>query len=201
MSDKDVALPEVHPDHNMFGGKNPHGLYVPMSEDEQEVIHRLIEDKNIELIIHGWTTLDAPTIKVGDLRVSILFRMTFNGALIPLPYLDLELRTKSGVTIFKQRMLVEQGPQPVMVGNGVFIDFAWDIAIDHMNPDFVKSIKPGALGLTSRRLDKDTKERTFKGNMKLTEKEQNFLQTIDEGSIKVKQDDAEKVASVSKTDI
>jgi hypothetical protein len=198
MSDKDLALPEVHPDYNMFGGKNPHGLYVPMSEDEQEVIHRLIEDENIELVIHGWATLDKPQILVGDLRVSVYFNLTFNGGMAPLHFLDLELRTKTGISIFKQRMVVEQGGKPIMVGGGIYLEFAWDIAIDHMNPDFVKAIKPGALGLTSRRLDKDTKERTAKGNMKLTEKEQNFLKAVEDGAGAIRKEDAEKVAEISK---
>ena len=198
MSDKDQALPEAHPDHNMFGGKNPHGLYVPMSEDEQEVIYRLIEDDNIELVIHGWSVLDKPQIVAGDLRVSVIFRLAFNGALTPLRYLDLELRTKTGLSIFKQRMAVEQGGQPVMIGTGIYLDFAWDIAIDHMNPDFVKAIKPGALGLTSRKLDKDSKERTFKGNMKLNTTEQNFLQAVEEGAATIRKEDAEKVAELSK---
>lgn len=194
MSDKDLALPEAHPDHNMFGGKNPHGLYVPMSEDEQEVILRLIQDDNIELVIHGWAVLDKPQIIAGDLRVSVMFRLTFNGSMVPLQHLDLELRTKTGLTIFKQRKMIEQGGQPVMVGTGVFLDFAWDIAIDHMNPAFVKVIKPGAKGLTSRKLDKDSRERTFKGNMKLTETEQNFLQAVEEGSAAVRKEDAQKIS-------
>ena len=80
-----------------------------------------------------------------------------------------------------------------MVGEGVFLDLAWDIAIDHMKPEFVKRIKPGALGLTSRRLDKDTGERTFKGNMQLSHNQQNWLKAIDDGARDIREADAKKI--------
>lgn len=179
---------------NIFGGGNPHGAYVPLSDDEIEVLHRIVDSGDVQLVIHGWAVLDQPLITFGDLRVGIKFRLSFeNCRPTPLNYLDLELRFASGETIFRQKLPVETNGQPVMVGEGVFLDLAWDIAIDHMKPEFVKRIKPGALGLTSRRLDKDTGERTFKGNMQLSHNQQNWLKAIDDGARDIREADAKKI--------
>ena len=186
------------PKTNPFGGKNPVGLYVPMSDDEQEVIERLVDSEDIELIIHGWATLDKPVIRHGDLRICVLFRLDFHGAMTPLHYLDLELKQRNGLSLYRQKMPTEMNGQPVMVGQGVFIDFAWDIALDHMKPEVVKAIKPGAIGLTSRRIDKATGERTAQGNMNLTGRQQNFLRLIEEGASKIREEDAKRVEEVVK---
>ncbi|MEI6297958.1 MAG: hypothetical protein WCO84_10090, partial [bacterium] len=157
---------------NLFGGLNPHGAYVPLTEDEQEVLQRIADSKDVELVVHGWAVLPQPKITFGDLRVGIKFRVNFGpGRPTPIHFFDLELRFSSGETIYRQKLAVDVGGKPVIVGQGVgidFLDLAWDIAIDHMDPSFVKRMKPGAIGLTSRKLDKDTKERTAYGNMKLT---------------------------------
>jgi len=186
------------PKTNPFGGKNPVGLYVPMSEDEQEVIQRLVESDDLELVVHGWTVLDKPVVRHGDLRICIVFRLDFSGPVVPLSFLDLELRMREGLTLFRQKMPTEMNGQPVMVGQGIFLDLAWDIAIDHMDPKVVKLIKPGALGLTSRRLDKDTKERTARGNMSLSEKQVRFLKVIEENAAKIRADDAQKIEEKAK---
>ncbi len=184
-------------DKNPFGGKNPHGLYVPMSEDEQEVIARLIESKDLVLIIHGWATLENPNIIAGDLRIGIQFRLDFNrpAAPVPLHFLDLELVRANGQSIFRQKMPIDP---PVEVMVGVFLDFQWDIAIDHMDPAFVKSIKPGAKGLTSRRIDKDTGERSETGTMKLSAEKKRLLHIVDSQAKEVRDDEAGKLALVEK---
>ena len=182
---------------NIFGGKNPHGAYVPLTEDEQEVLQRIVDSKDVELVVHGWTTLQEPAITFGDLRVCVKFRLNFSsGRPMPVHYFDLELRLISGESIFRQRMPVDVNGQPVTVGHGAgvdYLDLAWDIAIDHMDPSFVKRVKPGAIGLTSRRLDKDTKERTFSGNMKLTNQQGNWLNSMERGAKEIREDDLKKV--------
>jgi len=184
-------------DENPFGGKNPLGLYVPMSEDEQEVIARLIESKDIILIIHGWATLESPNIIAGDLRIAIQFRLDFNRptAPVPLHFLDLELRRTNGQPIFRQKMPLNP---PVQVCAGVSLDFQWDIAIDHMDPAFVKSIKPGALGLTSRRIDKDTGERSDTGTMHLSAEKKRLLHIVDSQAEQVREDEANKLDKAEK---
>jgi len=180
-------------DQNPFGGKNPHGLYVPMSEDEQEVIQRLIETKDLVLVIHGWAILENPNLLAGDLRVGIKFRLDFNrpSAPVPLHFLDLELRRANGQSIFRQKMPINP---PVQVMAGVFLDFQWDIAIDHMDPAFVKSIKPGAHGLTSRRIDKDTGERSDTGTMHLDTEKKRLLKIVDSQAKEVRAEEAAKLA-------
>jgi len=185
---------------NLFGGKNPNSVYVPMTEDEQEVLQRIVDSKDVELVVHGWAVLPQPQITFGDLRVCVKFRLNFSsGCPTPIRYLDLELRFTGGETIFRQKMLVEVNGQPLMVGHGAgvdYVDLAWDIAIDHMDPAFVKRVKPGAIGLTSRRIDRDTWNRTFRGNMKLTNRQSNWLKHIDDGAKEVRENDAKRVEAV-----
>jgi len=182
-------------DKNPFGGANVHSLYVPLSEDEQEVISRLVESEDLEVVIHGWGVLHKPKLIVGDLRVSILFSMHFNAPEVSVPvyYFDLELRTRAGMTLFKERQPTLYGGKPLQVAAGVSVDMAWDIALHHIDPKIVKAIKPGAIGLTSRRLDRDTKEPTLTGNMDVNSEKKRLLRLMKEGEEKVRKDDAEKV--------
>lgn len=179
---------------NIFGGGNPHGAYVPLSDDEIEVLQRIVDSGDVQLVIHGWAVLDQPVITFGDLRIGIKFRLSFDHCQpTSLNHLDLELRFASGETIFRQTLPIEINGQPVMVGDGVYLDLAWDVAIDHMKPEFVKRVKPGALGLTSRRLDKTTGDRTFSGNMQLSSNQINWLKAIDDGAKAIREADAKKI--------
>ena len=182
-------------DKNVFGGANAHSLYVPLTEDEQEVMGRLVEADDLELVIHGWGVLHKPKIIVGDLRISIQFTLSFNApeTLQPIHYVDLELRTRAGMSLFKQRQPTVVNGQPLMVAAGVFVDMAWDIALHHIDPKVVKMIKPGVIGLTSRRLDKETGEPTFRGNMDLTPEKKKLLRVLEDGNRKVRESDAEAV--------
>lgn len=154
---------------NLFGGANPKGLYVPISEDEQEVIVRLVEAQDLVLYIHGWGHLDKPRFLVGDHRIGVQFRLTFNKPAVPMDvwFFDLELKTRGGISLVKERLPVMYAGKPVQVCAGMYLDMQWDIALHSMDPRLVKMLKPGALGLTSRRQDKDTGEMTSQGNMVL----------------------------------
>ena len=194
MSEEKKTPPKASsaPDTNIFGGRNPHGLYVPMSEDEQEVVSRLVESDDLEVVVHGWATLEKPKIQFGDFRIKIVFRLDFFGPPVKVFYFDLELRTRAGLTLFRERQPISPDGGAILVQEGIYLDLVWDIAIDHMHPNVVKCIKPGALGLTSRRIDKDTKERTARGNMQLNERTQFALEVIEKGSSSVKADDLQK---------
>jgi len=203
-TDPHTLVPNENQKTNIFGGKNPLGAYVPMTEDEMEVLQRIVDSRDVELVVHGWATLEQPEITFGDLRVCVKFRLQFGPARPTLlRYLDLELRFISGESIYRQKMPVEINGQPVLVGEGTGVsvmDLAWDIAIDHMDPAFVKRVKPGALGLTTRRIDRDTKKRTFRGNMKLTDQQGNWLHAIDKGAESIRVEDAQKVEeAITKT--
>lgn len=166
---------------NLFGGKNPRGLYVPMSEDEQEVITRLVEAEDLVLIIHGWGHLDKPRFLVGDHRIGVQFRLTFNRPAAPTDvwFFDLELKTRTGISLVKERLPVIYNGKPVQVCAGMFLNMQWDIALHSMNPRLVKLLKPGAYGLTSRRQDKDSGEMTAQGNMKLDGNQKRALAALE----------------------
>jgi hypothetical protein len=185
---------------NVFGGKNRRGLYVPMSEDEQEVIHRLVEAEDIQLIIHGWGTLDRPRFLVGDHRIGVQFKLTFNRPAAPMPlyFLDLELITRTGISLVKERLPTILNGQPVNVCAGVFLDLQWDIAMHSMDPRLVKLLKPGTLGLTSRRQDKDTGEMTARGNMKLDAKQRKALQELETAQAANRAEDVRRIVKVTK---
>ena len=186
--------PGPNTDPNPLGGKNPQGLYVPISEDEQEVLARLVETQDLKVIIHGWGVLENPKMIFGDLRISIPMTLEFDSPVVPVDvfFLDLELQTGAGETLIKQRQPVMYDGKPVQVAAGVVWEMAWDIALDHMNPALVKSIKPGAIGLTSRRLDKDTKERTPEGNMKLDPHQKKLVEHLEKFGTKSRADDVKQ---------
>lgn len=187
-------------DTNIFGGKQKHGLYVPLSPDELESIHRLIEMRDVQLIIHGWGIIDCPRMQVGEHIVTVPFRLTFKAPVNPMPvyFFDLELKTMhTGITLFRKRMPCTYDNKPIIVQAGQYLDLAWDISIKSIDPRIVKLIKPGAFGLTSRRQDKDTGEVTDMGNMKLTPDQRLALMALKNGEQFVQQMDT--VAAVKAT--
>tara|TARA_Y100000310_G_scaffold127207_1_gene126253 strand:- start:2469 stop:3191 length:723 start_codon:yes stop_codon:yes gene_type:complete len=184
---------------NAFGGGNPQGLYVPMTETEQEVLQRLGESNDLELVVGGWGTIPNPVLTVGDHRLRIDFRVTFKGLLVaqPVYHLDLELRLGNGMSVYKDRKPTLIDGKPLEVFEGLFIDMQWDIAIKHMDPEFVRLIKPGATGLTSRRQDRDTGEMTEQGNMKLDPGRQKILKKLGKGQARIRKLDEGKAIQAS----
>lgn len=157
---------------NRFGGGNASSLYVPMSDVEQEALMRLVESQTLRIRVLGWNMPDIIPQRVvyGDKRVQITFQVVFPALAVPtpLPQLAVELRTESGIVLFRKVYpTVGNDGRPIEIVGGVAFDLQWDIAIDHWDPALVKMLKPGALGLTSRRIDKDTGHRTLLGNMKV----------------------------------
>jgi hypothetical protein len=175
---------------NAFGGKNPNSIYVPMSETEQEVVARLIENGDLQVVIHGWGVVDKPKLTVGDAQVMIPMTIRFDRPEQPVgvTYFDLELRTLSGYTIFREQHPTIYNGQPLMVMAGTEISMVWHIGIKFMDPRLVKMILPGAVGLTSRVLDKDTGAATAHGNMKLDPARAQTLAAVRRGEAKVRAD-------------
>jgi len=177
---------------NPLGGKNPNSLYVPITETEQEVLERLVSSDSLEVHVLEWGVANKPEITFGDLRVSIKFRINFDKPdfFVPLRYFDLELRTRSGQLVFGPRRYPTASVDDVLlVRSGMFLDYVWDIAIQEMSPDFVKSVKPGAGGLTTRR-----------GNLKLTDKEQALFDLSEQGAQRVRQHNAKEAQEVTDKD-
>ena len=178
---------------NAFGGGNPNSLYVPMAEDEQEVIQRLVDSQTLEVVIHQpWNLTVKPYwVGVGDKRVAVKFGVTFTGVAQPTPVrsLDLELRAMGKVTLLRKPYpTILPDKTPLIVAEGAYLELQWDIGIDHIDPALVKSIKPGAIGLTSRRLDPVTGEKTLLGNMRFQDDRQKLLHQLDKGEKRVQVD-------------
>jgi len=195
-----MSKPKPDKGENIFGGKNAHGLYVPMSEDEQEVLQRLVETQDLKVIIRGWNvTIENPDIQFGDLRVHIPMRMEFTSPSVPRPchFLDMELRTGAGELLVKERHPTIVNGRPLQVAAGLVMDFVWDIAIQNMDPKFVKCVKPGAKGLTSRRIDRDTGEVTPEGNMRLNSVQKRIIHTLAKEQDEMQAADVRKVVEVT----
>jgi len=178
---------------NPFGGGNPNSIYTPMSEDEQEVLQRLIAADDLEVHVVGWGKVGKLVgIKFGDLRVSIPLRITFQAPSVwtPIFYFDLELRTRTGLLLFRSRESALYNNEPVLIRAGMYLDMVWDIAIQKMAPELVKLIKPGAIGLTTR-----------EGNRTLQGDDAKLLKVLREGEAQVRaksQQDAAKAAKLEK---
>lgn len=185
---------------NIFGGGNKNSLYTPMSDIEQELISRIAEAGDFRIHLLDWGVVSAPRVTIGDLRVSFVFNVPFTKPLIPQPlwYFDMELRHASGALLFKERQPTTVGGQPQLVGAGVVMTLAWDIAIKAMDPAVVKELMPSALGLTSRWVDKDTGQLTHLGNSKLTSKQKIALVGLRRGEQKVREFARDKVIDTTR---
>ena len=185
-------------DRNPFGGLAT-SLYTPMSEDEQEVLSRLKSAQDFRVVVKGWATIEQPQVIVGDLRLALHFRLNINNPEIPIPvhFFDLELRTGSGILLFKERQSVVYDGRPLMVGSGLFFDMAWDIAITAMDPKLVKMLKPGATGLTSRWTDRDTGDLTVLGNTRMTTEQRQLVHKLRSGEANSRQDTQRQVVKAT----
>ena len=179
---------------NVFGGGNANSLYVPMSEVEQEAIARLVEQQDLRVHIVGWGVVNKPRVTFGDARLAVAFRVEFDRPEVPMdvPYLELELRTGSGLLLFKDRRETHYGGKPISVAAGVFFDMIWDIMVQNIDSKLVKSLVPDARGLTSRLQDKDTGNITLEGNMKLDPKTRKLLHGLRAAEQKIRKGDGKK---------
>ena len=143
-----------------------HRGYTPMSDIEREVVSRLVEAGDLEIHIKGWGMIPNPRVIIGDFRIGMHFRMNFDKPEVPVPvhYFDMELKTGSGLLLFKERQSVLYNNRPIQIAAGVYFDMVWEIAVNSMDPKIVKMVKPGARGLTSANFDKDTGDLTMFGN-------------------------------------
>lgn len=168
-------------DKNAFGGGNKNALYVPMSEIEMELISRLVDNKDLYVLIHEWGHVNEPTVTFGDKNLHVGFKMVFDRPATPMSvyHFDMELKTRSGISLFRQKMSTQYGGQPLIVMQGLELDLVWDIAIKNIDPKLVRALMPGVRGLTSRLQDTTTGEITLMGNMKLDRHLREKLHKID----------------------
>lgn len=185
---------------NPFGGKNPHGMYVPMTDEEIEVLYRIAEAGEFKVVIKGegqngesveWGYVTGfkvghypgpdqyfgqSIVTIGDKRISFIFRMNFTAPALPQPnwFFDMEVHAM-GHVFFRQRFPTQNGGNPIQVVAGMFHDFALDVAIDQIDPKIVKEIKPKAVGLTTRH-----------GNMHLDRERQRLLAKTQAGERQIR---------------
>lgn len=180
-------------DGNAFGGRNKHSLYIPLTEIEQEVLHRLAERGDYRVHVKGWGMVEDPHVIIGDLRVSVQFQLMFTKPKNPMPvyFMDMELRTGAGRLLHKGRMDTLVANKPIMVSEGLVTNFAWDIALTGLDPKLVREVIPDTTGLTSRQQDKDSREFTSEGNMSLDAKQKMLLRALRKGE-KVAQNESKK---------
>ena len=181
-------------DKNAFGGGNPNSLYVPMSETEQEFIHRLMEEEAFTVRVHGWGVVPNPTVSLGDLQVVIPLTLRFDRpeVAIPVSSFDLELLAH-GMSMFREKQPTEYDGKPLYVGSGTVIQMVWHIGIKAIDPNVIKALRPGVHGLTSRQFDKDTGSLTLEGNMKLNGEKRKLLQMVRQGEAAIQADKDSKV--------
>ncbi len=176
---------------NLFGGKNPNGLYTPLSEDEQEVLARLAEAGQFKVVIKEWGHVEQPRVRFGDARLQIAIPMAFSKPDIPMavPYFDLELWTHSGILLVRERLATaDPGTgQPLQIVTGMHFDMVWDIQIRQMDPEVVKALKPGAKGLTSRM-----------GNWKMTSEQRSALHNLREQEQRMREREVAVIAKAIK---
>lgn len=200
-------------ERNPFGGRNPHGLYVPLTDDELEVLERLALAGEFQVVVKDWghvtnfrlgrynpaTYTGQPLVVFGDKRISFYFRMDFTAPAVPQPcwYFDLEVWAL-GERLFPSPRRDEKNPfpgrlptmtngQPIQIAAGIFIDLALDVALDLIDPALVKKVKPKAIGLTTRQ-----------DNMHLNLEQQRLLEHMRTGERVVREMSAREAVDVTK---
>jgi hypothetical protein len=180
---------------NPFGGKNPHGMYVPLTDDELEVLERLALSGEFKVVIKDgaveWGHVTGfqlghwdppkwdgkPLVTFGDKNIHFYFFMHFNAPVIPQPnwYFDMEVWAV-GHKLYAGRLPTETGGKPIQIVAGMSMALALDVSIDLINPSIVKEIKPKAVGLTTRH-----------GNMKLDVRGQRLLTELKQHEAQVRE--------------
>ena len=177
---------------NPFGGKNPHGMYVPLTDTELEVLERLADAQEFKVVVKDWGFITGfqrgryneqwhmnptPLVVFGDKRISFYFRMNFNAPIVPQPnwYFDMEVWAL-GHRLFSQRLPTEHAGKPIQVAAGMFLDMALDVALDRIDPKIVKEVMPKAWGLTTKH-----------GNMKLDSYHKKLLAKTQAGEKKIRE--------------
>jgi hypothetical protein len=173
---------------NLFGGGNAISTYVPITEIEQEFISRLIESDDLQILVHDWGIVNKPRAVFGDKNLHLHFPMSFNRPDAPMPvwFFDLELKTRAGLSLFRQKLPCDYNGQPLHICSGVVLDMVWDISINAIDPKVIKTLMPNVIGMTTRRMDKDTWDLTVEGNMKLSNVQKQKIYELNDRENKVK---------------
>jgi hypothetical protein len=129
--------------------------YIPLNDNEQEVLQRMIEGQDVYVEIEGWGFHPSPKITAGDKRVQIRFPMEFSKPekiTVPVRQFVLILKTRGGREIFRDIKSTMHNFQPLYVTAGTVIDLIWDIALASIDPAFQDLMMPGIRGTEAMRI-------------------------------------------------
>ena len=190
---------------NTFGGGNENSLYIPMSDIEQEFIARLVEQGEILVEFHGWGTVQ-PIVTFGDKIIHAHIKILFDNAPPPpgkpVPFFDMDLRTQSGISLYRQKMPTSYGNTPISISNEVELEMVWDIALKYIDPKLIKLLMPQVRGFTTRLEDRDTHNITVTGNMRLNKDQVKSAHSLHQSEKNIKVYDEKKLTeSINKTKI
>lgn len=185
---------------NDFGGKSDF-LYIPLSEIEQEFISRLVELGEIMVVIHGFGSTQ-PRVTFGDKVLHAHIKFAFDKAPpapgVSVPYFDMELRTQSGICLYRQKMPTSYDNSPMIISNEVMLEMVWDISIKYIDPKLIKSLMPQVTGFTTRLEDRDSHEITVTGNMNLDQAQYKKAVDLHKGEQTMKAYDEKKLREAVK---
>lgn len=154
---------------NALGGKNPHGLYVPLTDVEREAACRAAE-RGIVVHVEGWGSFLAEKFHIGEHRIGVEFvlRCPPSGPDAGREMRDLQIQvsTDDGIPICACAQSVIFDGSVLTLKPGCEMGLNLEIEVHHCNPDLVKQLT-GATGITSRRMDLQTGRWDGQGNMRL----------------------------------
>tara|TARA_B100001287_G_scaffold271381_1_gene271594 strand:+ start:448 stop:1065 length:618 start_codon:yes stop_codon:yes gene_type:complete len=181
---------------NEFGGGNEASSYIPLTEIEQEFISRLVESGDIVVVLHGWGVV-YPKVSFGDKVLHAQIKFLFDKAPPPpgisVPFFDMELKTQSGISLYRQKMPTSYDNTPIIVSNEVELEMVWDISLKYIDPKLIKLLMPSVIGYTSRLEDRDTHDITVTGNMRLSKDLTRKAYDMHENELKMKQYDEKRL--------
>lgn len=123
--------------------------YVPMLEEEQDVLHRMLEQSDLYVEVVGWGYHPNPAITVGDKRIQIRFPMEFVkpvGIEVPVTQFRLRLKMRDGRTVAETVESTMYNSQPLYITAGMQVDLVWDIAVDKLSEEMKRLVLPGIRG-------------------------------------------------------
>ena len=181
---------------NEFGGGSSISSYIPISEIEQEFISRLVESGEIMVVLHGWGATQ-PRVTFGDKNLHAHIKFMFDKAPPPpgiqVPFFDMELKTQSGISLYRQKMPTSYDNNPILISNGVDLEMVWDISLRFIDPKLIKLLMPSVTGFTTRLEDKDNHDITVVGNMRLNKELTKKAHALRDNEVRLKKMDEKKL--------
>lgn len=167
-------------EQNPFGG-HPHGLYVPLTPDEQDAINRAVQ-LGLIVRIDRLGVFSVEKVTIGDHRMTVEFFVRVADP-VSVTLLTHQVETSTGIVLVRDQVNCTQNGSPLLLLPGEEVQMQLHISLIGVDPEFVRQLRPGFSGLSSRRIDLHTGNLTLEGNMKnLSEKQKRLLQIMEEST-------------------